>query len=474
MQLFKQNTKVDVSSPGDARTPNGGKTYRQGTLIYTSGSLALLFLWLLWGDFALFFFETVFARYVPLYFKDLHASNTLIGVLTGSIPGIVNILFLPNISQWSDGYHSSLGRRIPFLYIVTPLTAFSLIAVGFAPEMSHWVLSHLLSRLGSTLSLTALTLFILCVFVFLYHLFNMILVSAYSWLLRDVVPLEWMPRFLALFRIVGSLGNVAFLWLIFPHAVSHRKTTFLIVGLYYLFSFLLMCLNVKEGEYSPPPVSSRKPSLLRSYLSYFKHCLSISIYRNFFITYVLGVLATACASPFASLFARDNLGLTMDDIGLAFAWGAAVSILAYYPVGLLCERISPIIVIAASLMGMALASLWAFLCVHTKIEFLAYSIVISVPLVFWVLGLFTTSTRIFPEQYFGKFYSGLNVFGCGFMIIGNLCIGQLLDLLHDDYRVIFLWCAVFFFAAIYPIFRVYHFWKINGGPDAYLAPIPDE
>jgi hypothetical protein len=33
--------------------------------------------------------------------KDLKASNTLIGVMTGSIAGAVNILFLPHISMAS-------------------------------------------------------------------------------------------------------------------------------------------------------------------------------------------------------------------------------------------------------------------------------------------------------------------------------------------------------------------------------------
>ena len=29
-----------------------GRTWRNGTLVYTAGGLAVLFLWLMWGDFA--------------------------------------------------------------------------------------------------------------------------------------------------------------------------------------------------------------------------------------------------------------------------------------------------------------------------------------------------------------------------------------------------------------------------------------
>ena len=59
------------------------------------------------GDFAYTFFESIFGPFIPLYLKDLHASNTVIGVMTGSIAGVVNILFLPNLSR---SYPESDGR----------------------------------------------------------------------------------------------------------------------------------------------------------------------------------------------------------------------------------------------------------------------------------------------------------------------------------------------------------------------------
>ena len=86
-----------VAPPSVAPEGKSPKLYRTGTLSYTVRGLAVLFLWLLWGDFAFTFFESIFGRFIPLYLKDLHASNALIGVMTGSIAGAVNILFLPNI-----------------------------------------------------------------------------------------------------------------------------------------------------------------------------------------------------------------------------------------------------------------------------------------------------------------------------------------------------------------------------------------
>lgn len=61
--------------------------YPAGSLTYARGGLIVLSLWLLWGDFAFYFFDSIFMRFIPIYLKELEASNTLIGVRSGIFPG---------------------------------------------------------------------------------------------------------------------------------------------------------------------------------------------------------------------------------------------------------------------------------------------------------------------------------------------------------------------------------------------------
>jgi len=109
------------------------KFYQVGTLRYSVRALTVLFVWLLWGDFAFCFFENIFGRFIPLYLNDLHASNTLIGIMTGTIAGVVNLVFLPEISRWIDEYRGPRGRRIPFLAVCTPITVGSLSGLALIP-----------------------------------------------------------------------------------------------------------------------------------------------------------------------------------------------------------------------------------------------------------------------------------------------------------------------------------------------------
>ncbi len=460
-------------APPDAPAP-AEALYATGTLRYTTRSLAVLFGWLLWGDFAFSFFESIFSRFIPLYLKDLQASNTLIGVMTGSIAGMVNIFFLPNISQWSDRYRSRWGRRIPFLFWSTPITVASLILIGFAPEIGGWLHGNLLSAWAPRLSKHAVILTLLCGCVVSYHLFNMVLVFAYTCLLRDVVPQRVMGRFLSWFRIVGTVALFAFLWYVFPRVVSYRKLVCAGIGTFYLISFLLMCSRFREGEYPPPPSgTARNPGILISFGRYFRDCLGIPIYRNFFITYVLMAAAAVSTNPFLVLYARDSLGLSMDDMGKIFAWGALASALAYFPVGLMCDRFNPMLVSLAALAGFAPVSALAYFLVHDRTTWLVYSIVAMIPSVGWGLGSMALSMALFPKKEFGQFSSGLNVFGCGGLILGNYLAGEFMDWTHSFYRLIFVWATICFILALIPMIGVYREWKRHGGPHHYVPPLPD-
>jgi len=462
----------DTLMPHPDTHAEGPKIYQAGTLTYTKGGLMALSTWLLFGDFALTFFEQVFGRYIPIYLKDLQASNTLIGLMTGSFAGLVNVFFLPGISRWSDEFRSSIGRRIPFLYVVAPLTVLSVVGVGFAPELGRWLHAHLPAQLSESVSESVFVLALLCVLTVSFHFFNMVLINAYNWLLRDVVPLVVMSRFLAWFSIVGTASTTLFLWFVFPHFATHRWQIFLGVGVFYLVAFMMMCLKVKEGEYPAPTPRDDRPGFFKTFAVYFRECLQVPIYRHFFLLYLLITVALTCANSFITLFASSTLGIDLGDIGHVFAWSSGISLLFFYPLGWLCDRYSPLHVTLGAIIGMLAGSILALVLIQTKAAFLTYSIAISLPTVAWYLGQKAMSMKLFPSEKFGQFSGGLNVFGCGALIVGNILIGVLMDVSESNYRLAFLWTAILCAAAIFPMVIVIREWRRLGGHDNYDAPLP--
>lgn len=443
-----------------------------GTLTYTRKSLLILSFWLLWGDFSFSFFENIFGRFIPLFLRDLDAPNWLVGVMTGSLAGLVNIIFLPNISRWSDSYRSRWGRRIPFLVVVAPLAVFSLLCIGYAPAIARFLQPTIALVLPQKADETLITLSLLCVFVVAFHFFNMVLINAYNWLLRDVVPNNIMARFLSCFRIVGTTSSIIFLWYVFPHVLSHRVTVFNCVGGFYIFAFLLMCWNVKEGEYPPVNENDKRISVIQSFVTYFRECLSIALYRNYFIAYVLFVIASSCIGPFTTLFMRERLHMNMEEMGFIFAISSMASLLVFYPIGWMCDRFGSLLIMRGVLILHITVYLGAFFLVNNKTGYIIYSMLAALPAMAWSLSSFAASVSLFPQEKFGQFSSGLNVFGCGVLIGANFAIGALIDLFHNNYAIAFLWSAAFGAMALIALVFVFKEWRQHGGKDHYIAPLP--
>ena len=448
------------------------KVYRAGTLSYTLRGLMVLFGWLLWGEFAFIFFQNIFTRFVPLYLADLHASNTMIGIMTGSVAGVVNLFFLPGISRASDVYRGRWGRRIPFLAVATPVTVGSLILMGFAPEIGGWLYTRLIHHMAPAVSLTVVILTLVSGFVVAFHYFNMVLCTAFNWLLRDVVPQEVMARFLSWFRIISTTSSIAFSWYVFPHVLTHRKEVCVGIGLFYLITFLLMCLNVKEGDYPPPPPVENKLGIIQSFVVYFRECLSVPIYRNYFIAYMVSSVAD-CSIPFWLLFYRNSLGLNMDTVGKVFAYGSILTAATLLPVGWLCDKLSPFRVAIVGQAGMGLVAIVSFFTIHDSRTLLIWSLVMAPIMVPWGLGSAAINMRLFPPQKFGQFFAATNIFGCAIRIVANYGIGVVMDLTHSNYRVSYLWFALTGLAVI-PLIMVERDWKRHGGPANYVPPLPPE
>ncbi len=447
-------------------------TYQIGTLVYTRRGLVALLFWLLWGDFAFTFFESIFSRFFPIYLKDLQASNTLIGMMTGSFAGLVNVVFLPGISRWSDNFRSRLGRRIPFLYVSTPLVVCSLILTGFAPEIGGGVFDRFAAHLPGSITRGGLILGLLSALTVSFHFFNMVLVGSYNCLIRDVVPQSLISRFLAWFRIVGTVSSVFFLWYVFPHILTYRREICLGIGLFYLAAFFLMCSRVKEGEYPPPESAERHLGILNTYRAYCRECLQIPLYCWFFLTYLLVSMAINCANGFTTLFVKDTLGIEMTSLGQIFSWIAGLSAIIFFALGWLCDRLSPLWVTLASIIGLCLCPILGYVAVNSGRGYLVYCLIFSLPTSAWALGSMAAAMKLFPGEEFGQFFAGMNIFGCGGLIIGNLLIGALMDLVHNDYRMAFLWTTVVSGLAIFPMLRVIREWKRYGGPNRYVPPLP--
>ncbi|HEY3297942.1 MAG TPA: MFS transporter [Armatimonadota bacterium] len=460
--------------------------FRAGTLEYTKRGLFMLFVYLLWGDFCFTLMESVFPQITPLTMKNLGSNDFLIGLVMITIPNIFNAIVCPWVSFKSDRHRSKLGRRIPFLLYPTPAIALFLIMIGFSPDLGRFLGNTILHSTGW--GTVAITLGLIAVFSAGFQYFNMFVGSVYYYLFNDVVPDEYLSRFMAAFRLVGLVAGALFNFVIFRYAESHMKWIFIGAGVLYFVAFMQMSLKVKEGEYPPPPeYVDGKQGVFSGLKTYFKECFSHKFYWYFFLSTAFWEL-TACIRPFDLLLQRQTLALTPGKIGMILGTAQIVTALFILPAGIFSDKHHP-------LRTTLWASVGLLILTPTRLVYLfhhfdpgtAFWVEFSLQMVLVPLNaIYTVSSlpmymRILPAERYGQFCSAQAMFRSsanilfGTMAGGYMVLMKKLSAVHHMYPTYYygfspLWTWVLQIVAVIFLFQLYKSWKERGGDESFTPP----
>ena len=443
----------------------GGEVlYRCGTLTYTRLGLLNLFIWLLWGDFCFSMMETVSPSLTPLLLKMHNASNLTIGILMGSIPALLNFIINPIVSTRSDRTRSRWGRRIPYLLFTPPFTALFLILLGWSDQIGAFFYNLLWGDGGSP---ATFTICLIAFFVICYQGFDLFVGSVFYYIFADVVPQQFIGRFMSLFRIAGTLGGMCFNLLVMPYAKTHMSVIFTVVALIYVLSFTGMCLNVKEGEYPPPPPV--KPGLRAMVAGYFRDCFSVPFFSILFVGLAFNYVSTVCRNMFNLLFALNDLGLTTAQFGRVGAVGGIVGVALYLPMGYLVDRFHPLRIYLAGALLVIFVNPFGFFFVHGYGTFMAMGILLAVVYTVQNSSLLPLCVKLYPKEQFGQFCSAAAMVKAVLLVAANAAGGWFIDLF--GYRWLYVWDFLFTIPCFVLLLWIYFRWKKLGGDEGYQPPL---
>lgn len=450
------------------------RIYTCGTLRYTTFGLFMVFFWLLWGDFTMCLMETVLPTILPLQLKSLGAPNMVMSVFLVTVPSVMNFCINPVISFRSDRHRGPWGRRIPFLLAPTPFIALVLVAIAFAPEIGVWV--HGLMSAHGSIGKNTVIIGVIGVLLVIFQFFNMFISSVYYYLFNDMVPAAYLARFMAAFRVVGTLAGMTFNYFVFPHAQTHMRFIFLGAAVLYFVGFMSMCFGLKEGKYPPPSaLVGNRTGLLASFETYFRECFTHPYYLNMFAMSAFGQVAGACG--FVGTLFCLHLGISLDQLGKFGTMMAIPGLLLMVPMGMLSDRIHPVrVLVGLGLFGpiMAIAS---FFFVHD------FQSMVILTLIAFPIGQLQAAAAmplnwlLFPKDQFGQFGSADAMARSIVTIVGSVVAGFFLDFMkkiyngdEEYYRWMYIWSAVFASISYFFLWRVYKGWKAHGGRENYKAP----
>ncbi|QYM79591.1 MFS transporter [Horticoccus luteus] len=458
-----------ASSPDVSVGPDGRRRWHVGALTYTFGGIVVLFCWLLWGDFAWSLKERSVVPMAQLFLRRFHASDTLNGLLVGTLPFAIAAILQPIVSYRSDRHRGRWGRRIPYLLWTTPIAAAGMIGVGLAPRLASW-LDGALGPHSPGLSSLALGLF--GAFWLLFEFGQLVTNVIFLALINDVVPAQFLGRFFGLFRALSLSAGILFNYFILKFAESHFELILVILAGIYFAALILMCVRVHEGDYPPPP--PRGPSagfagFLTATRSYLRECFSNSYYVWIFVAYNLGFVAFAPVNLY-SLFYAKSIDMSLDTFGKLVALTYAFSLVLSYFLGMAADRFHPLRVGIFTSAAYAALALWGGFGIHDTRTF-AFAFVAHGVL----SGCFFTTTaslgqRLFPRARFAQFYSALLIVQAVGMMFVPIIIGRILDATHHAYQLTFLASGILSLLAVAASLVVYRRFIALGGLRHYQAP----
>ena len=458
--------------------------YRAGTLTYTRPALVVLFFWLLWGDFCYMLMEHVTPSIMPLRFKALGATNTEMGLILGTIPGLVYSLLNPVISFKSDRYRSKWGRRIPFILGSVPFLVVCLVMLAFGDQVGFWI--H--SKLGATsVSANRVAVWTFGAFLVVFTFFNTFVTSVFWYLFNDVVPEHLLARFMSWFRIISMGAGALYNFCIFRFAGTHAMEIFIGAAILYGAGFTLMCLNVKEGRYpAPSPYVGGRVGPLAAIQTYGRDCHSHRHYWYLWVATFIGSVG-AGISVFTLLF-QMAIGLDTTHIGYINGTSSIVVGVLILGSGWLADKYHPIrVVLAACIFNLAVVlpanMVWIFWHPGPDTAFwVAFAIAVGLGAPMGALmGVWDPPMlmRLFPRDRYGQFCSTNAVWRAMGGIIGGGIAGAYLDLVtrfagkERAYFFIPVWQLFFAIPAFIVLLKLYGSWKRHGGDNNYRPPIPD-
>ncbi len=388
--------------------------YVVGSLTYSKKSLGWLFFWLLLGDFSASVMTVALAKLLPFHLDSIGISGGGIG-WTLSLGPLVSLLLSPFIGVWSDRLRTRWGRRRPFLLLSTPVLAAGLLLI---PHIHNYTL--------------------LCLVIVVVQVCN-VLETVLLYLYADVVPPHMMGRFMAAFRVVSTLGALAFQGLLFPHFDKAPTMVWTVCALVYFVFYQLSLHFVKEGTYQTPAAFS-PVNIVKDYAK--------DGFGSRYIWMLWGALGmVAIASPaggFVDLFGKKNLGLDMETIARINMYATLPMLVFTFLSGWFLDRVGPRLLWGLFGLLLGLVNVVGFFFVHDANSMLVYYLFGSSCNALLSVALMPMLYAHLPKARFGQLVSTQSVVMQSLIFLSTNCVGQMVSFADGNYRFAIIYSAPFF------------------------------
>jgi MFS family permease len=380
------------------------------------------------GFFGISLIWPIFNNFIPIFLKDdFGLSATLIGFIM-TWDNYLNMFVQPVVGERSDETWTRIGRRKPWMLVGAPLAALFFIFVPAMRSVPGIMLMILLTNLGMAL-------------------FRSPTVA----LLGDLFPSHQRSTANGVINLMGGLGGVLAYGLGGLLYSLGRITPFVFGSIVMLTSIALVILFVREPRPEELAKEGSRPAEKGAKAGFFTHLSEVLTASDrsgllILLAILFWFLGFNALETWISSFGRFTLGIDAGRMGILTSGLALMFVIFAVPSGLLATRFGRKRIILIGIAGLALLLLYGLVVSNQwmLISFLvpagffwALINVNSLPMVYDVGG----DKRI--GAFTGMYYFAANIAAVG----GPFIVGLLIDLTGDNYRVMFVFSALFMILA---------------------------
>ena len=360
----------------------------------------------------------IFNNFVPIFLKeDFALSATVIGfVMTWD--NYLNMFIQPIVGERSDHTRTRIGRRKPWMLVGAPLAAIFFIGVPLANSVVGIMFAILFTNVAMAL-------------------FRSPTIA----LLGDLFPSRQRSTANGIINLMGGIGTIiAFLMGGVLYSLG-RITPFVFGSVVMLAAVGVVLLFIKEPEL---PMEKREKDTKGGFLANLGEVLRASDRSGLFILLAIlcWFLGYNALETWISSFGKFELGVEEGRMSILTSSMALTFVIFAVPSGLLATRFGRKRVIMVGIAGMVVLTLYGLLISNL---FMLLSLLIPAG-IFWALINVNSLPMVYDVggdarigAFTGLYYLAANLAAVG----GPQAVGVLIDLTQENYRIMFLFAAVF-------------------------------
>ncbi|MDR3138084.1 MAG: MFS transporter [Treponema sp.] len=274
------------------------------------------------GFFTMGLMDPLYDTYVPLFLRRYIDSNALVGGIM-TLDNLLQLCLIPLIAIWSDRTRTRIGRRMPFIIVMLPLSA---------------VLFRLIP------SLAVVSLAALIGIIFFFNIFKTSVRGPVVALMPDSIPGDYRSEANGVINMMGGIGLIVSTLVLARLMNVSDGLPFFIAAVCIIFATLILFIFVKERL----PEGEEKTEKGEPVLTFLKRVFSRrenspgeragSGVARILISLFFWFMAYEGAKPFLGLYLVESLGASEGNAALAQGAAGISSVILAIPAGYWAHR----------------------------------------------------------------------------------------------------------------------------------------